>query len=70
MAIANTSMKARFEDVRYDIPAVKFHAVKFESGSTYPLAKQCFQLWQTLKNRTAYEVYTDETEGKYNGNNS
>ncbi len=57
------SMKAKLDDVKYDQKAVEFHAMKFESGSTYLLAKQCFQLLQMKLNRSTYEVYKEETDG-------
>jgi len=37
------SRKATFEMVKENPEAVMFHAVKFQSGSRYPLALQCFQ---------------------------
>jgi len=61
MAVDNMSMKAKFEDVKYDIKALEFHAQKFVSGSTYILAKQCYQYWALQQARTTYEVFKEET---------
>lgn len=36
------SQNASFEDVKKDIDALTYHAVKFEGGHRYPLAIQCF----------------------------
>jgi hypothetical protein len=66
MAVDNMSMRAKFEDVKYDIKALEFHAQKFVSGSTYILAKQCYQHWALQQAKTAYEVFKEET----NVNNS
>lgn len=65
MAVDKLSRKASFEQVKYDLNAVKFHAEKYQSGSVYPLAKQCFQLVQYLNNRGVYQKYIDEKEGRY-----
>ncbi len=54
------SMKAKIEDVKYDMKAIEHHAVKFANGSTYPLAKQCFQLWQMHLNKSTYQKYEEE----------
>ena len=61
MAVDNMSMKAKFDDVKYDIKALEFHAQKFVSGSTYILAKQCYQYWALKQTKTAYEVFKEET---------
>ena len=61
MAVENTSMKAKFDDVKYDFKAVEYHAQKFVDGSTYLLAKQCYQLWAMKQAKTAYEVFEEET---------
>jgi hypothetical protein len=60
--VDNLSRKAKFDTVKYDQKALKFHADKYLSGSVYPLAKQCFQYVQLLKIRTPYEVFLDELE--------
>lgn len=62
--------KAKFEEVKQDLKAVQFHKERYEGGSVDALAKQCFQYWQLLKNRTTYEVYLDEMERKSNGTNT
>ena len=59
------SRKANFEQIKYDIDAVKFHATKYEDGAVYPLAKQCFQLVQYLDGRGLYQRYLDDKEGRY-----
>jgi hypothetical protein len=61
------SRKAKFEEVKRDLEAVLFHKNRYENGSVDTLAKQCFQHWQLLKNRTPYEVYLDQMEEKVNG---
>lgn len=66
MAVDNTSMKAKIEDVKHDIKAIEHHAIKFANGSTYPLAKQCFQLWQMHLNKSTYQKYEEDT----NANNT
>jgi hypothetical protein len=58
----NLSRKAKFENVKFDEKALKFHADKYLSGSVYPLAKQAFQYVQLLKIRTPYEIFLDELE--------
>ena len=57
------SRKAKFEQIKYDVDAVKFHSDKYLAGSVYPLAKQCFQLVQYLKNRNSYEIFQDQQNG-------
>lgn len=68
MAVDNLSMKAKFEDVKYDLKAVEHHAQKFVDGSTYLLAKQCYQLWAMKQARTTYEVFKEETSVNDNTN--
>jgi hypothetical protein len=58
----NMSRKAKFESVKFDEKALKFHAQKYLAGSVYPLSKQCFQYIELLKIRTPYEVFLDELE--------
>jgi len=70
MAVNNQSMKAKFDNVKYDLAAVNFHAEKYLNGSVYPLSKQCFQLREMLKNRTTYQVYLDELEENLGTSNS
>jgi len=43
--------KAKFEDVRENEEALLFHAVRWQSGSRYELAKLCFQFVQLRKNK-------------------
>lgn len=59
------SRKAKFEQIKYDMDAVKFHSDKYLAGSVYPLAKQCFQLVQYLKNRNSYEIFQDQQKGEH-----
>lgn len=56
--------KASFDLVKQNKQALEFHKDRFESGSRDALAKLCYQHWQYLKNRSIYEVYTQEVEGK------
>jgi hypothetical protein len=70
MAVNNQSMKAKFENVKYDLASVNFHAEKYMNGSVYPLAKQCFQLREMLRNRSVYQIYLDELEENLGTNNS
>jgi hypothetical protein len=58
----NLSNKAKFESVKFDEKALKFHSEKYLTGAVYPLAKQCFQFVQLLKIRTPYEIFIDELE--------
>ena len=58
----NMSRKAKFESVKFDAKALKFHADKYLSGSVYPLAKQCFQYVELLRIRTPYEIFLEELE--------
>lgn len=59
------SRKAKFEQVKYDMDAVKFHSDKYLSGSVYPLARQCFQLVQHLRNRNMHQIFEDQQNGEY-----
>lgn len=43
------SRKAKFEFVITNEEAVMFHAVKWQSGARYELAKQCYQYIQQKK---------------------
>lgn len=58
----NYSRKAKFELVKFDLGAVKFHADKYSEGAVYSLAKQCFQYLQLKNIRTAHQIYLDELE--------
>lgn len=40
------SRLAKFHDVVQNEDALLYHAVKYQSGSRYPLAKECFQYVQ------------------------
>jgi hypothetical protein len=66
----NFSRKASFESVKYDKKALQFHALKYEQGAVYPLAKQCFQLIQLINIRTPYQIYLDELEENLGTSNS
>jgi hypothetical protein len=70
MALNNYSIKAKFENVKYDLKAIDFHAEKYLNGSVYPLSKECFQLREILRNRSVYQVYLDELEESLEGSNS
>lgn len=59
------SRKAKFEEIKHDMDAVEFHAAKYLDGSVYPLAKQCFQLIEYLRNRGTYQIYLDQKNGEY-----
>lgn len=43
------SRKAKFEFVIANEEAIMFHAVKWQAGARYELAKQCFQYVQQKK---------------------
>lgn len=45
----NYSRKARFDDVKFDEEALKFHAEKYELGFKYPLSFACYQFMQIAK---------------------
>lgn len=47
--------KASFSEVKRELKAVQFHMQRYESGSIDPLAKQCFQYWQQIKNHHSYK---------------
>ena len=64
MAISNKSMKANFDNVRFDMDALHFHAEKFENGAVYPLSKRCYQQVQMMKLREPYQIYLDSLEEK------
>lgn len=38
--------KARFEEVVHNEEALLYHAVRYQSGARYPLAKECWQYVQ------------------------
>ena len=40
----NYSRKAKFDTVRFDEEAVKFHCEKYEHGIKYPLSLACYQM--------------------------
>lgn len=40
------SQKASFEKIKDDWEAVRFHALKFEMGYRYTLARLCYQLYE------------------------
>jgi hypothetical protein len=65
----NYSIKAKFENVKYDLKAVQYHADKYISGSVYPLAKQSFQYLQLMKIRTPHQIYLDELEENLGASN-
>jgi hypothetical protein len=56
------SRKANYEQVKYDLDAVKFHSDKYLGGAVYPLAKQCYQLTQYLAGRGVYQSYLEKLE--------
>jgi len=60
MAVSNMSRKAKFEDVIKDKEALDYHVRRYEAGSVYQLAKDCFQHVQLLKARSDYEVFKDQ----------
>ena len=45
----NYSSKARYEDIKYDLEAVKFHAEKYEAGIRTPLTLACYQAIEIMK---------------------
>ena len=45
------SRNAKFELVMHNEEALLYHAVKWQSGSRYNLAKQCFQMVQLKKQK-------------------
>lgn len=49
----NYSRKAKFEDIKDDWEAVKFHALKFELGYVYPLSVACYHHYQSNKDSHA-----------------
>ena len=59
------SRKAKFENIKYDMDAVRFHADKYLSGSVYVLAKQCFQLMQYLRSRNTHDIFEAKQNGGY-----
>jgi hypothetical protein len=50
------SRKARFEDVKQDPKALRFHCDRYESGAVDTLAKQCYQYLRLLKDIHNVEV--------------
>jgi len=65
MPMDKFSRKAKFEQIKYDIDAVKFHADKYSNGSVYQLAKDCYQLVMYLNARGVYQRLLDAEEGRY-----
>jgi len=45
----NYSRKSKFENVKYDEEALRFHAEKYELGFRYPLSLACYQYLQIAK---------------------
>lgn len=43
------SIKAKFDQVKFDIKAVQFHAIRWDNGSRDALAKTCYQYLQQLE---------------------
>jgi hypothetical protein len=60
MAVSNMSRKAKFEDVVKDKEALEYHVRRYEAGSVYQLAKDCFQYAQLQKTRGDYEIFKDQ----------
>jgi hypothetical protein len=50
------SRKAKFEEVKQDTKALRFHCDRYESGATDKLAKQCYQYLRILKEAYGVEV--------------
>lgn len=46
---SNYSSKARYDDIKYDLEAVTFHAEKYEAGIRSPLTLACYQAIQIMK---------------------
>jgi hypothetical protein len=55
----NFSRKAKFDNVKYDEEAVKFHAEKYDAGFRYPLGLACYQLTEIIKMKQ--EALNDST---------
>ena len=45
----NYNRKAKFDNVKYDEDALRFHAEKYELGFRYPLSLACYQYLQIAK---------------------
>ena len=45
----NFTRNAKFENVKYDEKALRFHAEKYELGFRYPLSLACYQFLQIAK---------------------
>lgn len=45
----NFSRKAKFEDIKHDIEAVKFHAIRYDTGQRDKLSLACYQFIQQAK---------------------
>lgn len=45
----NYSSKAKYDDIKYDLDAVKFHAEKYEAGIRSPLTLACYQAIEIMK---------------------
>lgn len=47
----NFNRKAKFDNVKYDEKALRFHAEKYELGFRYPLSLACYQFMQIAKEK-------------------
>lgn len=45
----NYSKKAKFDNVKFDEDAMKFHAEKYKLGFRYPLSLACYQFLEIVK---------------------
>lgn len=43
------SSKAKYQDIKYNLEAVKFHAEKYEAGIRSPLTLACYQAIYIMK---------------------
>lgn len=50
------SRKAKFEDVKQNAKALRFHCDRYESGAVDKLALQCYQYLRILKDVHNVEV--------------
>lgn len=50
------SRKAKFDEVKQDMKALRFHCDRYESGAVDKLAKQCHQYMRILKDVHNVEV--------------
>lgn len=60
MAVSNMSRKAKFEDVVRDSDALEYHIRRYESGSVYQLAKDCFQYAQLQKTKSSFQQFVEQ----------